>query len=114
MGPVLRLLSFVLYTLNVRVPGLPGDTFGSVMITNVGSLGLDVAYPPLVPFSRVPILIAVGAVADEPVVEGDRVVPAKVFGLHATFDHRFIDGYHAATMSRVLRERLEDPERYFG
>ena len=33
------------------------------MITNIGSIGLDQAYVPLVPYSRVPILIALGAVS---------------------------------------------------
>ncbi len=43
LGAALRLLSFVWYTLNLdlRWVGMPRDPFGSVAITNVGSLGLD-------------------------------------------------------------------------
>jgi len=37
-----------------------------------------------------------------------------VMKLNATFDHRFIDGWHAAVMSRTLREAMEDPESIFG
>lgn len=110
-----KLLSFLSYTLNLdlRWAGVPNDPFGSVMITNVGSLGLDVAYVPLVPFSRVPILIAVGAVKDQPVVDEGRVVPGQVMTLNATFDHRLIDGFHAAAMSKVLRAWLERPYEHF-
>lgn len=112
----LDFLSFVTVTLNLdlRWAGIPSDPFGSVMVTNIGSLGLDMAYAPLVPYSRVPIVLAVGAVKDEAVVDGGRVVPGKVMRVHATFDHRFIDGWHAAVMSRTLKTMIEDPERHFG
>jgi pyruvate dehydrogenase E2 component (dihydrolipoamide acetyltransferase) len=108
---VLRLLSFFMYTLNLdlRRFGLPRDPFGSMMITNVGSLGLDVAYPPLVPYSRVPILVALGAVRDAPVVNDGKLAVGKVMNVSVTFDHRFIDGAHAAGMARILRAFMEDP-----
>lgn len=108
-------LAFFLYTLNLdlRRFGAPRDAFGSVMITNVGTLGLDTAYVPLVPYSRVPILLAVGAVKDQAVVENGAVVPGKVMRVNATFDHRIIDGFHAAVMSRVLRAWMEHPFDHF-
>lgn len=114
MGFVLRLVSFVQYTLNIPLPGAPRDMFGAVMITNVGSLGLDTAYVPLVPFSRAPILLAIGAVHDEAVVEDGTVVPGKVMRINATFDHRFIDGVHAAIMSKTIRECFANPDARFG
>jgi pyruvate dehydrogenase E2 component (dihydrolipoamide acetyltransferase) len=115
IGPLLRFISFLSYTLNLdlRGFGIPKDPFGSVMITNIGSLGLDVAYAPLVPFSRVPIILAVGAVKEEPVVEEGQIKVGKVMRVNATFDHRFIDGFHAAVMSRVLREWMEHPYEHF-
>ena len=39
------------------------------MITNIGSLGLDTAYAPLVPFSRVPLLFAIGEAKQHVFVE---------------------------------------------
>ena len=115
LGTVLRLISFLSYTLNLdlRRFGIPQDPFGSIMITNIGSLGLDTAYVPLVPYSRVPILIATGAVKDVPVVEQGKIVPGKVMRVNATFDHRFIDGFHASVMSRILRQWLEHPYDHF-
>ena len=110
----LRTVSFLSYTLNLALPGLARDPFGSVMITNIGSLGLDMAYVPLVPYSRVPILLALGAVAKVPVVEGDEVVIRQQMKVNATFDHRFIDGAHAAIMSKVLHRAFEDPDAFFG
>lgn len=115
LNPTLKLLSFLLYTLNLdlRALGLPKDAFGSVMITNIGTLGLDTAYVPLVPYSRVPILLALGAVKDVPVVEDGAIKAGKVMKINATFDHRLIDGAHAAVMARSLRNFLEDPFSHY-
>jgi pyruvate/2-oxoglutarate dehydrogenase complex dihydrolipoamide acyltransferase (E2) component len=115
LGFFLRFLSFLTYTLNLDLSrlGVPKDPFGSIMITNIGTLGLDTAYVPLVPYSRVPILIATGAVKDTPIVEHGKIVPAKIMRVNATFDHRFIDGFHASVMSRVLREWIEHPFEHF-
>ena len=93
--------------------GMPEDAFGSAILTNVGTLGLDTAYVPLVPYSRVPILLAPGAVKDAPVVDNGQVVAGKVMNVNATFDHRFIDGFHASVLSSTLREMMEDPFAHF-
>ena len=116
IGYVLRLLSFLLYTLNwdLSALGVPRDGFGSVMVTNIGSLGLEQAYAPLVPWSRVPMVIAAGMVVDEPVVENGQIVPGKVMRLSATFDHRYLDGAHAATLARVVRRAFAEPTLTFG
>src|ERR1043165_2750767 len=53
----LDVLGFFVYTLNLdlRWAGVPKDAFGSAMVTNIGSLGLEEAFVPLVPYSRVPL-----------------------------------------------------------
>jgi pyruvate/2-oxoglutarate dehydrogenase complex dihydrolipoamide acyltransferase (E2) component len=109
MNVFLKVLAFFMYTLNLKVPGMPRDAFGGVTITNVGSLGLDMAFVPLVPYTRVPIFVAPGAVVDEPVVEDGKVIPGKVMRLCASFDHRFIDGLHASVLAKTVRELLENP-----
>jgi len=115
LGTVLNLISFFSYTLNLNLKwvGVPHDAFGSIMITNVGSLGLDLAFAPLLPYTRVPIVLAVGAVHDAPVVSGEQVVVGKVMRLSVTFDHRFIDGAHAAKMATLLRSFIERPFDHF-
>ncbi|HUM13503.1 MAG TPA: 2-oxo acid dehydrogenase subunit E2 [Myxococcaceae bacterium] len=115
LRPFLRLLSFLCYTLNLdlRRLGIASDPFGSLMITNVGSLGLDTAYAPLVPFSRVPMLFAVGEATEHVLVENGQVMVGKTMSVNATLDHRVIDGFHAARIARVLREWMEDPEAHF-
>ncbi|MDY7229650.1 2-oxo acid dehydrogenase subunit E2 [Hyalangium rubrum] len=109
------LLGFLMYTLNLDMSrfGMPKDAFGSVIITNVGSLGLDTAYVPLVPYTRVPIFLSPGAVKEAPVVEDGKIVVGKVMNVNASFDHRFIDGFHAGVLSTTLRELLENPFEMF-
>ncbi|MBT8495694.1 MAG: 2-oxo acid dehydrogenase subunit E2 [Deltaproteobacteria bacterium] len=116
LNATLKIISFLSYTLNLNLKwmGIPRDPFGSVMITNIGSIGLSQAYVPLVPYSRVPLLIAVGAVEDVPLVEDGQVTVGREMQLCATFDHRVLDGAHAAVMSKTMRTWLENPFDYFG
>jgi pyruvate/2-oxoglutarate dehydrogenase complex dihydrolipoamide acyltransferase (E2) component len=111
----MKMLSFLSFTLNLNLKrfGVPQDPFGSMMITNIGTLGLDTAYVPLVPYSRVPILLATGVVKEKAIVVDGRVEVGRVMAVNATFDHRLIDGFHAATMSRVLRQWIENPYEHF-
>ena len=113
---VLDLLGFVTYSLNLWSPllGSPKDPFGSVMITNVGSLGLDFAFAPLVPYSRIPLLIAVGAVRDQPIARNGKVEVAPMLRLCATFDHRLVDGVHASHMVKSLQRIVANPEQELG
>lgn len=115
IGLVLRVLAFLNYTLNLdlRWAGIPRDPFGGAMVTNIGSLGLEGAFAPLVPFSRVPILVAMGAVEDAAVVDHGEIRTGKVMRLCATFDHRVVDGAHAAKMAQVLRAHFERPFDHF-
>lgn len=110
-----RLTSFLAYTLNLdmRWAGMPRDPFGSAMITNIGSLGLDEAYVPLVPYSRVPLLLAVGAVRAVPLVDDGQIRVGQVMRVHATFDHRLLDGTHAAVLARVITQHMEHPFEHF-
>jgi pyruvate dehydrogenase E2 component (dihydrolipoamide acetyltransferase) len=112
----LKALGFFVYTLNLdlRWAGVPKDAFGSAMVTNIGSLGLEEAYVPLVPYSRVPLLIAVGAIQEEAIVEDGKIEIGKILKCFATIDHRVLDGMHAAHMSKVMRKVFADPEQYFG
>ena len=116
MNFILRIVSFLAYTLNLDLSslGMPKDPFGSIMITNIGVLGLEAAYVPLVPYSRVPILLALGAVKEVPAVEDGEIRVVKVMDINATFDHRIMEGAQAARMASVIRAWMEDPEGHFG
>lgn len=113
---LLKFLGFILYTLNIWSPlvGSPRDPFGTAMITNVGSLGLDIALAPLVPYSRVPVLFAVATVKDTPVVKDGQVVIAPILRIGVTVDHRVIDGMHGSKMFKTMQAIFADPETNLG
>lgn len=113
---LLDVLGFVLYSLNLWSPllGAPRDSFGSMMVTNIGSLGLKMAFVPMAPYTRVPLVMALGAVHQRAIVRADRVVAARVFCACWTFDHRIIDGVHAAQMARTFETICSDPETELG
>lgn len=113
-GAYLNIASFLIYSLNINLSfiGVPRDPFGSVMITNIGSLGLDLAFAPLCPYTRVPLLLTVGAMKETPVVVEGKIEVRKVLPIGVTFDHRFIDGVHAAQMSAEFKKCFAEPEKY--
>lgn len=108
---LLWLMGLITYTLNVDLKafGLPRDPFGGAMVTSVGSLGISEAYPPLVPMSRVPVLICVGKLEDKPVVRDGGIVIRPMCVLTCTFDHRVMDGVTAGKLATTLLEYLEAP-----
>ena len=73
LRPFTRLASFLQHTLNLDLGalGLVRDPFGSAAVVDVGALGVDTAYLPLVPHAHVPIVVAVGAVREVPLVQPD-------------------------------------------
>lgn len=85
------------------------DPFGTVMVTNVGMFGIDIAYAPLVTFSRVPLVALVGRVAEEAVVIDGKIEIRPILSASATFDHRFGDGAHIGRIVRTVRKFVEDP-----
>ena len=113
---VLKIFSFLNYDLNLNLSsfGLPKDPFGSVMITNIGSFGIDLAFAPLVPYSKVPLLMAVGTIKDSPWVENGNLVVRPVIKIGVTFDHRFMDGVHAAELAKLFKMYMSNPGKYFN
>ena len=110
-GFILDFISFINYSLNIWIPafGNPKDSFGSIMITNVGSLGIKNAFTPLIHYSRIPMLLSLGAIEDVPFVKDGEVSIRKEMVLCVTFDHRIIDGVHAAKMAKTLTTIFENP-----
>lgn len=109
----LDISSFLLYTLNIRFKGLPEDPFGSLMISNLGQVGIDNAFIPLVPYSKVPVFIAIGLVKPRPVVTKDReIIVRDVLRLNYTIDHRYIEGKSLAVMEKMLFLAFKNPRKW--
>lgn len=96
--------------LDLRRAGIPLDPFGSCMVTNVGVFGIEGAWAPLVPYSRTPICITLGAVREVPAVVEGRIVARRHVSIGVAFDHRVLDGYHAGVMARRFQEVFANPD----
>ena len=111
-------LRWILSTLNIWSPllGIPKNAFGGIMLTNVGSLGLDFAFPSLFPPAGVASIIAIGAIYKAPVYETNaegivtQMKLERFIRLCGAFDHRYIDGMHASRIARDIRRHIEHPE----
>jgi pyruvate dehydrogenase E2 component (dihydrolipoamide acetyltransferase) len=112
---ILSFVAFLTYTLNLnlRLFGIPRDPFGGAMVSSIGSLGIPEGWPPLVPMSSTPLLIAVGRIEDKPVVRegpsGKEIVIRPMCVLSCTFDHRVMDGFLGGKLSRFVEEYFADP-----
>lgn len=92
--------------------GMPRQAFGGAMITSVGGWGIGHAYSPLADYYRVPVLVLAGAVEARPVAVAGAVVARPMLTLTATFDHRYVDGFHASKFARTVREYCEHPAAF--
>ena len=110
----LRLGAWLTSDLNLDLSrlGMPRQAFGSAMITSVGMWGVGHAYSPLAHYYRVPVLVLVGAVRKAPTVVDDAVVIRPMLTITATFDHRYVDGYHAAQFAEAVRSYCADPAKF--
>ncbi|MCA8921186.1 MAG: 2-oxo acid dehydrogenase subunit E2 [Planctomycetes bacterium] len=108
---MLGFFTFLEYNLGITPTwlGARPEPFGTVMVTNVSKFGVDVAYAPLVPVSRVPFVALVGQIADRPwVVDGELTI-RPVINVSATFDHRLLDGNKIGKIVRSVVNYLENP-----
>ena len=114
LRPIQSVLDFVQYTFNLKLPGLPRDAFGSAMVTNIGMFGMRWAYAPLFPPSHCPIVVLIGAVHSKPLVVTDdagreQLAIRPILPLHASMDHRVLDGVQAARVATRLEHLLLHP-----
>jgi pyruvate dehydrogenase E2 component (dihydrolipoamide acetyltransferase) len=112
----MRLVETAVYDAGMRASwfGLPEEAFGSAMVTNVGMFGLPHGLAPLVPFSRVPIVLTVGSVHDAVVADGGAAIVRPVVAVGVTLDHRVLDGALAGRLATTFSEIILDPERALG
>lgn len=115
LAGILRLSAWLTVDLDLDLSrfGLPRQAFGSAMVSSVGMFGIGHAYAPLSPYYRIPLLVLIGEAGLRPVVNDDGQVEARhMVTLSATIDHRYLDGFHAARMSRSIREYFADPSAH--
>ncbi len=84
---------------------LKGGTF---TITNIGSIGGMYATP-ILNIGEAAVL-ALGKIHEKPLIINGKIQVRKVLPVSIAFDHRILDGAHAALFTNKLKEYLEDPD----
>jgi len=111
LRPLVWFTGWLSGALGMSIPalGVSPFPFGAAIVTSLGMLGVDEAYVPPTPFARVPLYMMIGAIRERAVVRDDRIVARKMVTLTVTLDHRFIDGFQAGTLAKLMRELFADP-----
>lgn len=95
--------------LNLPFIGVSPDTFGSFVLSNLGSIGLDIGYPALAPFSNVGMVVTLGSVTTKPMVVQGQILPRRVITISAALDHRVVDGMQIGRLFNYLRGMIKNP-----
>ncbi|MEO7209631.1 MAG: dihydrolipoamide acetyltransferase family protein [Chitinophagaceae bacterium] len=86
----------------------PKDWEGSTFtISNLGMFGIDEFTAIINPPDA--CILAVGGIADVPVVKNGVVVPGKIMKVTLSCDHRVVDGATGAAFLKNLKALLEEP-----
>ncbi len=86
-------------------------TGSTITITSLGALG-GIVTTPVINSPEVAI-VGVNRVVERPVILNGLVVARKMMNLSSSFDHRVVDGIHAAEFVQVIRGFLEVPATLF-
>lgn len=88
----------------------PSDWEGSTFtISNLGMFGIDEFTAIINPPDA--CILAVGGIAQVPVVKNGQVVPGNVMKVTLSCDHRVVDGATGAAFLQTLKSLLEEPLR---
>ncbi|CAO3359449.1 dihydrolipoamide acetyltransferase family protein [Azospirillum palustre] len=86
-------------------------TGSTITITSLGPIGA-IATTPIINHPEVAIL-GVNKMAIRPMWDGHQFVPRKMMNISASFDHRVVDGWDAATFVQRIKQLLETPALIF-
>jgi hypothetical protein len=84
--------------------------YTSVYVVNTGSLGIDPPFHHLYEYGTASVFVAIGRVAQEPVVDDQGAVVARTcVDVVYTLDERASDGFYFARTAEVFRRLVADP-----
>ena len=90
--------------------GLSADSFGSFVVSDIGSFGLNTGMTSLMPAAKVPAVIVLGKIEEKVVVRKGEMVIRTMLPLTGTFDHRIVDGLQIGKLARGIKRNFRKPE----
>ena len=110
--PVFRLLKWITVDMGIEVRklGLSAHSFGSFVVSDIGSFGLNTGMTALMPAAKAPCVVVLGKIEEKPVVRNGEIVVRTILPLTGTFDHRIVDGMQIGKLARGIKRGFRKPE----
>ena len=85
---------------------------GSMIVTSMGSLGINPIYHHLYDFGNLPVFLAYGKKQTKKVLdENGNVISKRYIELKVVTDERICEGFYFASAFKLLKKYVENPER---
>lgn len=107
---VYKFIKFITLNLGLNIGKMSANNYGSFVVANIGTVGLDVGYPALFPSSNVAMVVTMGGIYKKPAVVNDKIVPRRLMNISVALDHRVVDASHGGKLFRYLRRMLRNIE----
>lgn len=110
--PAFRALKWITVDMGVEIKalGLSANSFGSFVVSDIGSFGLSTGMTALMPAAKVPAVIVLGKIEEKPVVRHGEIVIRSILPLTGTFDHRIVDGMQIGKLAQGIKRNFRKPE----
>ena len=110
--PVFLFLKWITVDMGIEIKalGLSAHSFGSFVVSDIGSFGLNTGMTALMPAAKVPCVIVLGKIEEKPVVRNGEIVIRTILPLTGTFDHRVVEGMQIGKLARGIKRNFRKPE----
>jgi pyruvate dehydrogenase E2 component (dihydrolipoamide acetyltransferase) len=110
--PVFLFIKWITVDMGIEIKalGLSAHSFGSFVVSDIGSFGLNTGMTALMPAAKVPCVIVLGKIEEKPVVRNGEIVIRTILPLTGTFDHRIVDGMQIGKLARGIKRNFRKPE----
>ena len=110
--PIFLLLKWLTVDMGIEIKalGLSAHSFGSFVVSDIGSFGLNTGMTALMPAAKIPCVVVLGKIEEKPVVRNGQVVVRTILPLTGTFDHRIVDGMQIGKLARGIKRGFRKPE----
>ncbi|MCG8371636.1 MAG: 2-oxo acid dehydrogenase subunit E2 [Proteobacteria bacterium] len=110
--PVFLLLKWLTVDMGIeiRALGLSAHSFGSFVVSDIGSFGLNTGMTALMPAAKVPCVVVLGKMEEKAVVRRGEIEIRTILPLTGTFDHRIVDGMQIGKLARSIKRNFRKPE----
>ena len=95
---------------DIKALGLSADSFGSFVVSDIGSFGLNTGMTSLMPAAKGPGCHRAGQSGRKTGGRKGKIEIRTILPLTGTFDHRIVDGLQIGKLARGIKRNFRKPE----